>query len=420
MEWTAQQDKALVQVSKWLKEGKEQVFRLFGYAGTGKTTLAHHLAEDVRGRVLFGAYTGKAVHVLQQKGCKEAQTIHSMLYHVQERNKENLRKHENKLVEIITDINAKYHETKTGDEIKAMIDGNSEVTKIRNSIEDEKKQLAQPAFTLNEYSPVKESALVVIDECSMVDDRMGQDLLSFGTKVLVLGDPAQLPPVKGSGFFTDTDSPDIMLTEIHRQAEDNPIIAMATKARNKEPLPLGKYGNSRILEKHKLNGEVALRADQILVGKNITRRGCNKRMRALLDRGESMLPVEGDKLVCLRNNYNIGLLNGAIWNVMDVGQYADETVVMTVNNPQNPEPLEVEAHTHYFWGEERVMSYWKRKEAEEFDYGYALTVHKAQGSQWDNVLLFDESGSFRKDAWRWLYTGITRAAKNLIIARESM
>ena len=92
MEWTAQQDKALVKVNEWLKSKDQQVFRLFGYAGTGKTTLAHSLASDVSGKVLFGAYTGKAVHVLQEKGCEEAQTIHSMLYHAQEKSREELRR----------------------------------------------------------------------------------------------------------------------------------------------------------------------------------------------------------------------------------------------------------------------------------------------------------------------------------------
>ena len=416
MDWTAQQDKALVKVGKWLKSKDQQVFRLFGYAGTGKTTLAHSLASDVSGNVLFGAYTGKAVHVLQEKGCEEAQTIHSMLYHAQEKSREELRRHEHRLVEIITEINAE-HKDKTEEEIKSFIDNNSEITIIRSEMEAERKRLAQPAFTLNQFSPVKDAGLVVIDECSMVDDRMGQDLLSFGTKVLVLGDPAQLPPVRGSGFFTDTETPDVMLTEIHRQAKDNPIIAMATKVRNKEALPLGKYGESVVMEKSRIDGSVALRADQILVGKNVTRRGCNKRMRALLEREGEGLPVEGDKLVCLRNNYNLGLLNGAIWNVLDVGEYADETVVMTVNNKQHSQGMEVEAHTHYFRGEERHLGWWERKEAEEFDYGYALTVHKAQGSQWDNVLLFDESECFRSNAWRWLYTGITRAAKNLIMVR---
>ena len=241
MDWTAQQDKALVKVGKWLKSKDQQVFRLFGYAGTGKTTLAHSLASDVSGNVLFGAYTGKAVHVLQEKGCEEAQTIHSMLYHAQEKSREELRRHEHRLVEIITEINAE-HKDKTEEEIKSFIDNNSEITIIRSEMEAERKRLAQPAFTLNQFSPVKDAGLVVIDECSMVDDRMGQDLLSFGTKVLVLGDPAQLPPVRGSGFFTDTETPDVMLTEIHRQAKDNPIIAMATKVRNKETLPWENMG----------------------------------------------------------------------------------------------------------------------------------------------------------------------------------
>ena len=123
------------------------------------------------------------------------------LYHAQEKSREELRKHEHRLVEIITEINAK-HKDKTEEEIKAFIDNNSEVAAIRSEMEAERKRLAQPAFTLKPiFSPVKDAGLVVIDECSMVDDRMGQDLLSFGTKVLVLGDPAQLPPVKVFGVL---------------------------------------------------------------------------------------------------------------------------------------------------------------------------------------------------------------------------
>ena len=64
----------------------------------------------------------------------------------------------------------------------------------------------------------------------MVDEELGRDLLSFGKPVLVLGDPAQLPPVKGGGFFTEAE-PDIMLTEVHRQAADNPIIRMSMVVR---------------------------------------------------------------------------------------------------------------------------------------------------------------------------------------------
>jgi len=80
MAWSPQQDEALVAVAAWLKRGEPQLFRLFGYAGTGKTTLAKHIAEGVEGEVAFGAFTGKAASVLRAKGCSEASTIHSMIY----------------------------------------------------------------------------------------------------------------------------------------------------------------------------------------------------------------------------------------------------------------------------------------------------------------------------------------------------
>ena len=83
--FTPHQDAALKAVAAWLKarpgsRGTPQVFRLFGYAGTGKTTLARHLAEGVDGRVVFGAFTGKAALVMRRKGCADASTIHSMIY----------------------------------------------------------------------------------------------------------------------------------------------------------------------------------------------------------------------------------------------------------------------------------------------------------------------------------------------------
>src|SRR5215207_4926675 len=177
MEWSPQQEEALRRVAAWLKEGTPQLFRLFGYAGTGKTTLARHVAEAVEGEVAFGAFTGKAASVLRQKGCHEASTIHSMIYR-----------------------------TRESDE-------------------------GGPLFAINRSGPASQADLIVIDECSMVDAELGRDLLSFGKPVLVLGDPAQLPPVKGGGFFTDAE-PDIMLTEVHRQARDNPIIRLSMTIRD--------------------------------------------------------------------------------------------------------------------------------------------------------------------------------------------
>jgi len=121
-------------------DGEPQVFRLFGYAGVGKTTLARHIAEGAQGEAVFAAFTGKAALVLRSKGCVGASTIHALIYRASE-----------------------------GAE-------------------------GAPTFTLNHDGPASKAGLIVIDECSMVDAELGRDLLSFGKPILVLGDPAQLPP----------------------------------------------------------------------------------------------------------------------------------------------------------------------------------------------------------------------------------
>ncbi len=171
-QWTREQAEAIDGVGRWLKRGEPQVFRLFGYAGVGKTTLARHVAEAADGETAFAAFTGKAAMVMRAHGCPGATTIHALIYRASEG-----------------------------------ADG-------------------APTFTINEDGPASRASLIVIDECSMVDAELARDLLSFGKPILVLGDPFQLPPVKGGGYFTDA-APDVMLTEIHRQAEDNPIIRLA-------------------------------------------------------------------------------------------------------------------------------------------------------------------------------------------------
>ncbi len=408
MQWSPQQDAALKAVNEWLSDPNQQVFYLAGYAGTGKTTLARHFAQNVGGLVLFGAYTGKAAHVLKQKGCP-ASTIHQLIYIPRERCRLRLAELERELVDVLA-------RQASGLEKKATL-CEEQVTRLRREVSTENHNLAQPLFSLNYDSGVQHAALVVIDECSMVDGRMGEDLLSFGTKVLVLGDPAQLPPVGGAGFFTSRE-PDFMLTEIHRQARDNPIIAMATQVRNKERLDAGAYGSSIVLSKHLLQEGEAQAADQMLVGRNTTRRSSNHRMRELLGIGEDWRPVKNDKLVCLRNEHDLGLLNGSIWECLDAGVLTKDRLMMTVG----PKDIEAEEVTVSCWaqpfrGEDLIMPWWTRKEAAEFDYGYALTVHKAQGSQWGNVMLFDESSVFRSDKWRWLYTGITRASERITVVR---
>ncbi len=408
MQWSPQQDNALLAVARWLKDPNQQVFRLFGYAGTGKTTLAKHLAAGVSGEVIFAAFTGKAAHVLRQKGCEGATTIHSLIYHTKEKGKARLKDLEVQMMTLKQELLA------NGVEPEAL-EQNQRVNDFKALIKKERENLSRPSFVLNHESTVQHAALIVIDECSMVDDQMGADLLSFGTKVLVLGDKAQLPPVGGAGYFTENVDPDIMLDEIHRQAGDNPIIRLATDVRNGKKLSLGQYGTSKIITLEELDRQEVLAVDQIIVGKNATRHDYNARLRELQGR-KSKFPEPTDKLVCLRNNHELGLLNGAIWETIAVGHADDTNVMMEIQN-EDMDYLEVTAHSHYFLGTEADLPWWERKEAEEFDYGYALTCHKAQGSQWDDLMVFDESYCFRKDRNRWLYTAITRAAEKLTIVR---
>ena len=363
--WSPQQDAALAAVSVWLKDKTgPQVFRLFGWAGTGKSTLAVHLAQGVKS-VKYAAFTGKAALVMRKKGCRGASTIHSLIY----------------------------------------------------SLVSEKE--GEPKFALDPESDAATADLIVIDEVSMVDEALGRDLLSFGTKVLVLGDPFQLPPVQGAGFFT-SDEPDIMLTEIHRQAADNPIIRMSMEIREGGYLDYGRYDDSIVIPKSDVDRDAVITADQVLVGRNKTRVDYNDRLRELkgLPRHE---PVAGDRLVCLRNNPVKTLLHGHIWTAAEVKKRSGDRFSMILDpDEESGSTLKrvqarVLTHAAFFSGEEDQLAWPDRRRFDEFTFGYCLTVHKAQGSQWDKVYLFDESFVFREDRRRWLYTGVTRASEQITV-----
>ena len=272
-----------------------------------------------------------------------------------------------------------------------------------------------PEFVINRQSTAGEAKLIIIDECSMVDEELGRDLLSFGTRVLVLGDPAQLPPVKGGGFFTEAE-PDIMLTEVHRQARDNPIIALSMAVRDGERLSRGTYGNSRVIGRDEIDAEMVLAADQVLVGTNKTRKLYNGRIRNLMGYRDAM-PAVGERLVCLRNDKKKGLLNGGLWSIAELRTSKKNLVTMNVKSVDEPDGklVKVSVLPEFFTGEEESIPYLLRRNSDEFVYGYALTVHKAQGSQWGDVMLFDESYAFREHRARWLYTGLTRAAERITV-----
>lgn len=412
MQFSPTQDAALKKVHSWLNDpSASQVFHLFGFAGTGKTTLAKHFAEGVEGQVLFGAFTGKAAHVLRSKGCEGATTIHQMIYHSRDKSKQLLER-------LWEELDKLRYELKVEGKTTEQIEAHPKVMELVKTIEEEESQSDQPFFVLNHDSDVKEAKLVVIDECSMVDNQMGSDLLSFGTKVLVLGDPAQLPPVGGEGYFTKNVEPDVMLSEIHRQAGESPIIRMATEVRNGNPLQLGDWGDGCFVHPTgtKLDPERMLAFDQTIVGKNVTRKAVNQRFRGLLGHSEEY-PMVGDKIVCLRNNHELGLLNGAIFYVTGLDGVMDQKVHMSVRPEDGRVSIEVSAHEHYFLGTDDQLKWFEKGEAQSFDYGYALTCHKAQGSQWKDVCVFDQSFIFRTDRWKWLYTAITRASDSVTVVR---
>ncbi len=409
MKWSLQQIKAIDAVNRWLKTD-QQVFRLFGFYGTGKTTLAKFLVSGA-GRVLFAAYTGKAASVLNSKGCP-AQTIHSLIYQPSSRSRVKLLELQEELSQLFAELRCEpdYAPGVGGD-----INNDLDVKKLKKIILDEQERLKKPCFVLNPDSEARYADLIVIDEVSMVGQKIGRDLESFGVKILVLGDPGQLPPVKGSGYFTEQ-KPDVMLTEIHRQAAGNPIIELCTKARQGETLKAGQYGDSLVID-GKPDRDMVMKADQILVGKNATRRSVNLQMRRLLGRGQDDLPVEGDKVVCLRNDREVGVLNGTLWEVTEV-ELVDGLELMSLSVQAEGDVITVSAHTHYFKGIEDQLAYYEIREAQCFDFGYALTAHKAQGSQWPDVFVFDERHVFRHNAKRWLYTAITRAAERITVCRE--
>ncbi|GHD10722.1 ATP-dependent RecD-like DNA helicase [Tianweitania populi] len=375
MKFSPQQDEALQAVARWMKSGKPQIFRLFGYAGTGKTTLARHFAENVDGSVQFAAFTGKAAQVLRSKGASNARTIHSLIYRPR------------------------------GEEA------------VEN--EDTGKTSMSPTFALNRQSPVAKAKLIIVDECSMVDEALGRDLLSFGTPILVLGDPGQLPPISGGGFFTEHE-PDHLLTEIHRQARDNPIIQLALDVREGKEFMYGDFGAAQVISKDEVTQDLVLGADQVLVGTNRTRRRYNARLREL--KGfTAEFPQAGDKLVCLRNDPSKGLLNGSLWKVMTSSKETVKPGINLLVTPEEDDPdrgvAKIKLLKAAFETPDEEISWQLKKRFDDFDYGYALTVHKSQGSQWNNVVLFDESWAFKDTRQRWLYTAVTRAAERLTVVR---
>jgi exodeoxyribonuclease-5 len=412
---------------------KLQVFRLYGYAGVGKSTvLKFALAElgldphrsDRAGDecvpgVVTATFTGKAALVLRRKGTP-ARTIHSLIYSAIVATEEEVEAAAEKIEE--AEKNARllsgFDRTAADAAIEAM----------RQAL----SQMKQPRFALNPQSDAAHSKLIVLDEVSMVGEEMARDLMSFGKPILVLGDPGQLPPIKGEGAFTK-DAPDVMLTEIHRQAEESAIIRLATMARRCEPIGFGQYDTFVWkMRKMEVTPEQCLRGGQVICGLNATRLQLNNAMRRAAGFGDGWLPTgRGEKIICLKNQNDLGLINGmfvTLEDIVDEGSlYFSATVKDEDGNPiERPgivgkrERLRIyKGHfeDHVAFDRHRHDRDWKQKRLlTETTFGWAITAHKAQGSSWGNVIVWDDGlGKTPIERARWLYTAITRAEQGLVI-----
>lgn len=417
MQWSRQQEQALRSVDYWLQSRDQQVFYLAGFAGTGKTTLATYFAQNVEGLVLFAAYTGKAASVLRSKGCPDANTIHHYLYSVADADRTKL----NELMERLQGLQEELQQSRLedGEPSARVLDW---IVEVEEKIAEERARLRGPRFRLNPDSPIRDASLVVLDEASMINEHIGRDLESFGVPILIIGDPAQLPPVQGSGYFTKRD-PDILLTEIHRQAADNPIIQYATAIRQGERLPFGDHGLARKIKRDDVDVSMLAESDQVLCGTNKMRRKINRKVRKHLGRA-SLYPLEGDKLVILRNEKEYGVLNGVTCRALteahaDPFGYDDDLYIRLEYDGQVIPLVPMDRGPFDIYNDPNLPEDWlHNRHLVQMDYGYALTVHKAQGSQWPSVFIIDDGFAARqpRQHQRWLYTAVTRAEREMTLA----
>ena len=366
-----EQRNALDMINDWFRSKRRKSrFILTGVAGSGKSSILKILVDELEldiSDIAFVAYTGKASLVLTNKGVP-ATTIHRLMY-----------------------IPREVQDPDNPDKMKIMF-------RKREELPD----------TIR---------LVCVDEASMVSNEIQDDLESFGVPVLYIGDHWQLRPVQGDcRIFTE---PDVQLNQIHRQAEGNPIIAVSRSIREGRKVPFGMVGGCFMKTgKGKPDPHQMGRANQVICGRNDTRHKINAALR--IAKGfDSDLPMVGDKIINLKNNWDVGLVNGHIGHVSAINEvnealnyilldFVDENGVIYSN---------LKCFISSFRAVERPSI--RQKDSLpmfDFNFAYAITCHKAQGSQWDLVYLQEEQFKNTSDEEhaKWVYTGVTRAARKLI------
>ena len=451
MLWTPQQQQAIKAVNKWLKSkdwlrtGGRKWFYLGGFAGTGKTTLATHLAGGME-RPVFCAFTGKAAQVLNSKGCTGATTVHKLIYGRGVPTSDEIKEIEQAIRRAVLEDR--------WDDLK-------ELDKQLESAQDKSTDLE---FEKRASKEILETDLVVLDECSMISDKVALALLEHGKPVLVLGDPAQLPPVEkgeAKGFFTKQ-TPDYLITDICRQAHSNPLLVLATRVRKGEPLKLGKYGNSQVVRMRVPSPSYYTEHEAVLVGTNKTRLHLNVQIREILfGVRHSHLPCVKDKIVLLENLHKLSRYNGTeVTALTDVEDKEEDT--SEYQDALEFWDYEVDDHTVEFLAQledgsgrvehikvatqdfDRYVELPREKWTDPSalkeiadprhpndrkgqgvtiaDFAYALTVHKSQGSQWKSVLVLDDGYvSWKPAQYRpWFYTAITRAEDRVTIILDTL
>lgn len=373
-------------IMQWHK-GDSQVFVLAGYAGTGKSTMASRITDEIGAdNVYYCAYTGKAANVLREKGCDNVNTLHGWLYDPREHNKR-------VIAELQEAIDVA---TLNGDMV--------EVANLKDQLAARREEEKKPRWALNTESELKRADLVIVDEYSMLNDKIISDLLQVAKKVLFLGDPYQLPPVEGECSL----APDAFLEEIHRQALDSAIIMYSKIIREGGSIPMGRHGDLDFVHKRELGKQFYLDVDQLIVGKNATRIAMNDWYRRQLGY-TSLYPDAGEKMICLKNNHARGLFNGMIGTARTKAKYAGHLYHFEFEDMES-----VKVFTGDVTGEGHKYDYRNpaHKELERFTYGYAITCHKSQGSEFEKLAVVNEPIGRGEDRKRWTYTAITRAKQH--------
>ncbi|MEN8252911.1 MAG: AAA family ATPase [Patescibacteria group bacterium] len=385
---SSDQAKVFEAILRWLVFPTSSQLTIGGYAGTGKTTLISLLRNNIyksnkKTSVGFACYTGKAAENLRSKllAAKAVYkndscgTIHRLMYTPKT----------NSRGEII-------------------------------SWEKNKKI---------------DKDLIIIDEASMLTENIWGDLLSYRIPIIAFGDHGQLPPIADN--FNLMESPNLTLEKIHRQSSENPILHLATKSRLGEKILIKNYSGK--VKKMRSNSEDSDSFCQdffanfdddslVLVGMNNTRIKLNQAIRTAKNI-ESAEPIKGDKVVCLKNIYDNksgDIYNGMTGIITNILPHKSHWYFAEIFFPQEEKFYDGKISRHQFNSPQPLRSVKGVKPksiGDLFDFGYALTVHKAQGSEAKKVLLFDESFVFNKrdpnQGKKWLYTAITRAQEELCI-----